>query len=126
VVDERLEDLDLLARDLRAPQAANELLALAAEHRAGDDLDPAVIARMAVSTVGGFRHYARDWYSPVSVLTRILSPSLTNGGTCTTSPVSSVAGLTCALAVAPLMPGTVDVTTRSTVGGSSMPTGSVS
>ena len=30
---------------------------------------------------------------------------LTNGGTCTTRPVSSVAGLTCALAVARLMPG---------------------
>ncbi len=41
----------------------------------------------------------------MSVLTRIMSPVLTNGGTCTTSPVSSVAGLTCALAVAPLMPG---------------------
>ena len=33
-------------------------------------------------------------------------------------------GFTCALAVAPLMPGTVSFTTRSTVGGSSMPTGS--
>ena len=42
---------------------------------------------------------------PVSVLTRTLSPSLTNGGTWMTRPVSSVAGLTCALAVAPLMPG---------------------
>ena len=68
----------------------------------------------------------RDWYSPVSVLTRTLSPSLTNGGTWMTRPVSSVAGLTCALAVAPLMPGTVSLTTRSTVGGSSMPTGSTS
>ncbi len=66
------------------------------------------------------------WYSAVSVLTRILSPSLTNDGTCTTRPVSSVAGFTCALAVAPLMPGTVSLTSRSTVGGSSMPTGSSS
>jgi hypothetical protein len=52
------------------------------------------------------------------VLTRIMSPVLTNGGTLTTRPVSSVAGLTCALAVAPLMPGAVSVTFRSTVTGS--------
>ncbi len=39
---------------------------------------------------------------------------LTNGGTCTTRPVSSFAGLTCALAVARLMPGTVSTTFRST------------
>src|SRR5919201_6908953 len=63
-------------------------------------------------------------YSPVSVFTRTMSPVLTNGGTCTTRPVSSVAGFTCALAVAPLIPGTVSCTFRSTVGGSSMPTGS--
>ena len=41
----------------------------------------------------------------MSVLTRILSPVLTKGGTCTTRPVSSVAGLSCALAVAPLIAG---------------------
>src|SRR4051794_11145980 len=68
----------------------------------------------------------RDWYSPVSVLTRTLSPSLTNGGTWMTRPVSSVAGLIWLLAVAPLIPGAVVLTIRSTVGGSSMPTGSTS
>src|SRR5687768_2280390 len=36
----RLEDLHLLSCDHRAAHAANELLALAAEHHAGDDLDP--------------------------------------------------------------------------------------
>ena len=36
------------------------------------------------------------------------------------------AGFTWALAVAPLMPGTVSLTTKSTVGGSSIPTGSTS
>src|SRR5207248_1986643 len=41
IVDEWLEDLDLLPRDLRPAQAPNQLLALAAEHAAGDDLDPA-------------------------------------------------------------------------------------
>src|SRR5437763_6960549 len=121
VVDERLEDLNLLAGDLRATQPADQLLALAAEHAAGDDFDPAVRRRTS-----DFVHQTRAWYSPVSVLTRTLSPSLMNGGTCTTSPVSSVAGFTCALAVAPLMPGTVSLTTRSTVCGSSMPTGSLS
>ena len=34
----------------------------------------------------------------MSVLTRTVSPGFTNGGTWTTIPVSSVAGLTCALA----------------------------
>src|SRR5438094_323020 len=121
VVDERLEDLNLLAGDLRATQPADQLLALAAEHAAGDDFDPAVRRRTS-----DFVHQTRAWYSPVSVLTRTLSPSLMNGGTCTTSPVSSVAGFTFALAVAPLMPGTVSLTTRSTVCGSSMPTGSLS
>ena len=43
-----------------------------------------------------------------------MSPVLMNGGTLTTSPVSSVAGLTWLLAVAPLMPGTVSSTFRST------------
>ena len=56
-----------------------------------------------------------DRYSPVSVLTRTLSPVFTNGGTWTTRPVSRRAGLTCALAVAPLMPGAVSSTLRSTV-----------
>ena len=40
---ERLEDLDLLPGDLRAPQPADQLFALAAEHAAGDDFDPAVL-----------------------------------------------------------------------------------
>jgi hypothetical protein len=59
----------------------------------------------ARNAVSGPLLHARERYSPVSVLTRTLSPVLTNGGTWTTSPVSSRAGLTCALAVAPLMPG---------------------
>src|SRR5262249_6091042 len=46
VVDDGLEDLDLLARDLGAAEAADELLALAAEHAAGHDLDPALARRL--------------------------------------------------------------------------------
>ena len=45
IVDPRLEDLDLALRDLRAAQAADQLLALAAEHAAGNDLDPPAAAR---------------------------------------------------------------------------------
>ncbi len=61
VVDERLEDLDLLSRDLRATQPADELFALAAEHAAGDDFDPAVMPRTGMmGLVGRFGHYARD------------------------------------------------------------------
>src|SRR5690606_37942301 len=99
VVDRRLEDLHLLLRDLRAPQAADQLLALAAEHRAGNDLDPS-----ATIALRDF-HQALPRYSPDSVFTRMTSPTLTNEGTLTTRPVSSVAGLICARAVAPSMPG---------------------
>ena len=94
VVHQRLEGLHLLAGNLRAPQAADQLFALAAEHAAGDDFNPAVLrfsdnvhrnAEETQTPAGTshrtLEHHARDWYSPVSVLTRTLSPSLTNGGT---------------------------------------------
>jgi hypothetical protein len=38
-----LEDVNFLRRDLAPAEAANELLALAAEHAAGDHLNPAVV-----------------------------------------------------------------------------------
>ena len=41
VVDQRLHDQRALPGDLGAAQAADQLLALAAEHRAADDLEPA-------------------------------------------------------------------------------------
>jgi hypothetical protein len=41
VVDPRLDDDDALAGDLRAAQPADHLLALAAEHRPADHLEPA-------------------------------------------------------------------------------------
>src|SRR5688572_26229135 len=40
LVEVRLEDLHFLLRDHRSANASNELLALAAEHHAGDNLDP--------------------------------------------------------------------------------------
>ena len=45
VVDLWLEDDDPLPGDLRAAQTADHLLALAAEHRAADDLEPATSLR---------------------------------------------------------------------------------
>ena len=39
-----LEDLDALARNFRAAQAADQFLALAGKHGADDDFDPAHIA----------------------------------------------------------------------------------
>ena len=45
-------------------------------------------------------YHARFRYAPSEVSTLILSPSLMNGGTCTTSPVSVLAGLVTLLAVA--------------------------
>ena len=44
VVDPRLHDQHALARDLGAAQAPDELLALAAEHRAAHDLEPTAAA----------------------------------------------------------------------------------
>ena len=44
VVDLRLEDHHALPGDLGAAQATDHLLALAAEHRAADDLEPAASA----------------------------------------------------------------------------------
>ena len=46
VVDPRLEDHRPLAGDLGAPEPADHLLALAAEHRAADDLEPAAALRV--------------------------------------------------------------------------------
>src|SRR5262245_52688804 len=68
-------------------------------------------------------HYARERYAPSAVSTRIFSPSFTKGGTCTTSPVSSLAGLVTLEAVALFKPGSVSITVISTVCGSSTPTG---
>src|SRR6202034_1760435 len=65
--------------------------------------------------------YARLMYAPSAVSTRIFSPSLIHGGTCTTRPVSVVAGLVTELAVADLIPGSVETTVISTAVGSSMP-----
>ena len=47
IVDERLEDLHLLAGDLGAADATDQFLALAAEHAAGNDLDPAMLRFLA-------------------------------------------------------------------------------
>jgi hypothetical protein len=45
VVDSRLEDDDPLPGDLGAPQPSDHLLALPAEHRTADDLEPAASLR---------------------------------------------------------------------------------
>src|SRR5689334_17202401 len=66
--------------------------------------------------------YALERYAPSAVSTRIFSPSLMKGGTCTTSPVSVLAGLVTLEAVADFNPGSVSTTVSSTVCGSSMPT----
>src|SRR6266568_5143968 len=51
--------------------------------------------------------HARSTYVPAVVLTRIKSSVETKSGTCTTSPVSVVAGLVPPVAVSPLNPGSV-------------------
>lgn len=58
-------------------------------------------------------------YSPVLVSTLITSPSLTNIGTLTIAPVSSVAGFIALVAVFPLTPGSDCVINNSTKFGAS-------
>src|SRR5215472_11528056 len=67
-------------------------------------------------------HHALERYVPSAVSTLIFSPSLMKGGTCTTNPVSVLAGLVTLEAVALFRPGSVSTTVRITVCGSSMPT----
>src|SRR2546425_4708720 len=69
------------------------------------------------------RYFARSRYFPSAVSTRTSSPTSMNWGTMTWSPVSSTAGLPLLDAVAPFIPGAVSTTRRSTVTGSSTPTG---
>src|SRR5262245_25689634 len=62
---------------------------------------------------------ARLRYSPLRVSTATISPMPMNGGTLIFRPVSNVAGLVCAAAVAPFTLGSVSTTFNSTVAGSS-------
>src|SRR5690606_638156 len=70
------------------------------------------------TTLVGAAHglpYTRATYSPVRVSTRILSPTLMKSGTRTTTPDSSVAGLSPPPeAVSPFTPGSVSETVSST------------
>ena len=51
-VDAVFEELDLLARVLRAAHAADQLLGLAREHASADDLDPADVLGYVVHGCG--------------------------------------------------------------------------
>ena len=64
--------------------------------------------------------YTLDRYSPVLVSILITSPWLTNRGTYTTAPVSTVAGLVAPCAVFPANPGSVSVISSSTNNGGSI------
>src|SRR5207247_1137639 len=59
-------------------------------------------------------YFSRVRYSPVRVSTFTRSPSPTKRGTCTTTPVSSVAGLRAPLARSPFTPGSVWATLSTT------------
>src|SRR5437867_3367112 len=98
------------------------------------ELDDTVLdARAGVRRAGGrgtLGHQpaaaTRPRYSPVRVSTFTTSPSLRNSGTCTTAPVSSVAGLVPPCAVSPRTPGSVRATASSTKFGSSTVVGAPS
>src|SRR5260370_1105860 len=66
--------------------------------------------------------YARERYAPSEVSTLIFSPSLMNGRTCTTRPVSVFAGLVTLDAGALFSPGSTSVTVNTTACGNSIPT----
>src|SRR5207244_4108283 len=68
------------------------------------------------------RSHARVMYSPERVSTFRRSPTFTNSGTCTTTPVASVAGLRAPDTRSPWTPGSVLVTVNSTAAGRSTPT----
>src|SRR5262245_22776122 len=68
----------------------------------------------------------RPRYSPVRVSTFTTSPSLRNSGTCTTEPVSRVAGFVPPCAVSPRTPGSVLTIASSTKFGSSTAVGTPS
>src|SRR3954465_13437798 len=69
------------------------------------------------------RRQAREMYLLSRGSTLTLSPTLTNIGTWTTAPVSSVAGFVTFETVSPLTPGSVSVTVSSTDAGSCTPDG---
>src|SRR6185503_17786967 len=77
--------------------------------------------RPVVALVLPIDHQTRVWYSPVRVSMRIVSPVSTKIGTCTTRPVSVVAGLRAPVCVSPAKPGSVSTTDRSTLTGNSTP-----
>src|SRR5690242_870964 len=68
----------------------------------------------------------RPRYSPVRVSTFTTSPSFRKSGTCTTAPVSSVAGFVPPWAVSPRTPGSVRAIASSTKLGSSTVVGAPS
>ena len=67
VVDQRLHDQRALPRDLGAAQAADQLLALAAEHRAADDLEPAAGVGLRPDHAAG-HYWGRQTYTSDSAL----------------------------------------------------------
>src|SRR6478609_9716452 len=85
--------------------------------RGGDGADQRLLGEQADRGVDDAGH-AREMYRASRVSTRITSPTLTNRGTATTAPVSSVAGLVTLETVSPLTPGSVSTTFSSTAAGS--------
>src|SRR6266567_4412918 len=81
-----------------------------------------LIADVRARTAAALR-YARLMYRFSRGSTLSLSPTFTNSGTCTTAPVSRVAGFVTFETVSPLTPGSVSVTSSTTDPGNSSPDG---
>src|SRR5262245_15995519 len=70
-IDCGLEYLDLLPRDLRPAQTADQFLALAAEHRAGDDFYPARVARLTFQFFDSFPHFISRYWLAATFYTKM-------------------------------------------------------
>src|SRR6267378_7021236 len=79
--------------------------------------------RVPLPTPHSESYFARSRYSPLRGSTRTVSPSLTKSGTCTITPLESLAGLVLAVLVALRITGEVSTTLSSITDGSSMPIG---
>ena len=112
LVNDHLHDCPTRA----AAEAARRAFRVPARRGGGRLTAPATVAdrRAVVAT-----RYTRRLYSPVRVSISILSPVVTNSGTGTSKPLAIFAGFSTLPDVSPLTAGSVYVTSRTTVFGSS-------
>lgn len=113
----RLISFGSLLRDIKQDGGGGHVLLINTRTRS-DSKKTTENRQFFLAFLCNFVTYARDTYACVRVSMINLSPWLTNKGTFTTKPVSNVAFLEAPVAVSPLIPGSVSVTSSSTLFGS--------